>query len=291
MSKNNIDWEAKFLQFKKNVYPAMVEHLAEQLGVTTDSINKLEVGYFPGEQAWIFPERDDRGQIVGLMKRSHDGKKFMVHGSTRGLLYECAGVFDKKQAGRDYSSTTKFIRAYSAGVDCPLCGKRKWCLVSNDNPSDPSTVICGHTEKGATKFIEGSGYLHHRKPQSKHNRVGVLSHTDKPIVVVEGASDVLAATDMGYVAVGKPNADGRLNWLSSLLKGKDVIVVGENDEAGRRGMQKTFDALRSYCDSIQKVLPPAKYKDLRAWHPTVDEFEQWTKEKADVADNRLLPAF
>lgn len=283
--KKEINWEAKFLQYKQNIYPAMADVLAEQLGVTVESINKLEIGFLPGEQAWIFPERNTHGNVVGLTRRYHNGKKFMVHGSKRGLIYECVGTINKKETNKQYN---KFIRCYTAGVDCPMCGKRKWCMVSDDNPKNPTAVICGHTSKGAIKHIENSGYLHIRHAHQSNQKMSPLRSSDKPIIVVEGASDVLAAMDMGYVAVGKPNADSRVDWLSELLKGKDVVVVGENDEAGRRGMQKTFDSLRSYCDSIQKVLPPAKYKDLRAWHPTADEFEQWLQEKADVADNSSI---
>jgi hypothetical protein len=48
----------------------------------------------------------------------------------------------------------------------------------------------------------------------------------KPILVVEGASDTLAGMDMGYVTVGRPAAESGGKFLQSLLKGRDVIVVG-----------------------------------------------------------------
>lgn len=280
------NWEAQFLIFKQNVYPEMIELLAEQFGVSIDDLNRLEVGWHPGEQAWVTREFDDRGNIVGLQKRYRDGKKFMVEGSKRGLVYEYSGRINDKQKNNSHSS--HFVRAYSAGVDCPLCGKRKWCMVSDDNPSDPSAVICGHTEKNAVKFIENSGYLHHLKPQSNQNKTGVLPHSDYPIIVVEGFSDVAAATNMGRVAVGKPNAESGHSFLSKLLKGKDVIVIGENDEAGRRGMVKTFNTLRPVAKSVKKVLPPPEFSDLRVWKPTADIFDQWVNNKAEQADNSQM---
>ena len=287
MSKALKDFEELFLVFKKNVYPAMVELLAEDLGVTVESINKLDVGFYPGEQAWVTAERDATGHIIGLNKRYQDGKKCMEPGSKRGLIYDCIGRIDKKSNNqRRY----KFVRAYNVGVSCPLCGKNKWCLVSDDNPSDPSAVICGHTPKGAIRYIENSGYLHHLRPVSSQTKCSdVLPHSDKPIIVVEGASDVLAAMDMGFVAVGKPAAESGHKELADLLRGKNVVVVGENDEAGIRGMKKSFNVLRAVCKSVQKVLPPTKYKDLRAWHPMAEVFEKHLEKQGEEAeDNKVL---
>jgi putative DNA primase/helicase len=116
-----------------------------------------------------------------------------------------------------------------------------------------------------------------------------LSKTDKPVVVVEGATDTLAAMDMGYTAVGRPSADSGGKWLQGLLRGRDVIIVGENDDAGRKGMEKMFLLLKGVCASVKKVLPPAKHKDLRHWHPSTAEFELWLEQEADESSsNRAI---
>ncbi|RKY06308.1 MAG: hypothetical protein DRP65_11930, partial [Planctomycetota bacterium] len=276
------NWEDLFLIFRRNVFPGMVKHLADDLGVTVESLNRLEIGFYPGKQAWIIPERDHQGQIIGLQQRFMDGKKFMWPGSKRGLVYECSGV---AEAESGVLPRTRFIRDYEANVDCPLCGKRGWCLISCDDVRNPSAVICGRTAKGAVRHIEGSGYLHHLRPQRNNRWDNVLPLSDKPIIVVEGASDVAAAMDASYIAVGKPAAESGHAELVGLLKGKDVVVVGENDEAGRRGMKKTFNVLRPVCRAVQKVLPPAKYKDFRAWHPTAEEFENWLEGEGQEAEN------
>lgn len=44
---------------------------------------------------------------------------------------------------------------------CPICGKSSWCLISRDNPADPSTVICARVES-ERKFGE-AGWLHVRR--------------------------------------------------------------------------------------------------------------------------------
>jgi len=281
------NWEDLFLIFRRNIFPGMVKHLADDLGVAVESLDRLEIGFYPGKQAWIIPERDHQGRIIGLQQRFMNGKKFMWPGSKRGLVYEYNQHAQIERQQPDNYRQNKFIRAYDAGVSCPLCGKKKWCMVSNDNPKDPSAVICGHTPKGAVRYYENSGYLHirHATPDSGRRGSSVLFSSDKPIIVVEGMSDVAAAMDMGYVPVGKPAAESGHAELVELLKGKNVVIVGENDEAGRRGMKKTFSVLRPVCRAVQKVLPPAKYKDLRAWHPTAEEFESWLEGEGQEAES------
>lgn len=192
--------EQVFTGYRSNVLDGMPQLLAEDLGVTAESIEALGVGYFPSEQAWVWAEMDADGTVIGLLKRFVNGKKVMVKGSGRGLMYT--------------------------------------------------------------------------RP---------LPRDDRPVVVIEGATDTLAAMDMGYLAVGRPSADGGLSFLRSLLNGRDVIVVGENDEAGRKGMLKTVSALRDSCSSVRSVLPPSRYKDLRQWHPSAEEFELHLSQASDNA--------
>ena len=279
--------EKLYTMFQSNVYQSMVETLAEELKVTVASINRLGVGYDYIEECWIFAERDERGQIVGLSRRYRDGSKFMVHGSKRGLIYECVQTIEK---GRVYHNSG-FIPARHVGVDCPLCGERGWCMVSCDNPHNPSAVICGRTSEGAVKYIEDSGYLHRLRndqEQGKSN-LSVLPNSDKPYIVVEGASDVLAAMDLGYVGIGRPSAESGSNLAAALLRGKLVVVLGENDAgAGVRGMNRAFTQLKAGCKGLSKCLPPATFKDLRKWKPTQEEFASWIKQEGEKCDKSKL---
>ena len=271
------NFEDLWITFQQNVYPAMIDYLAEDLGVTVESIKKLGVGFYPLKQAFIFTERDENGQIIGLIQRYKIKRKTKKHcwlGSKRGLSYDQTNFI--KNTKRSFSQNN-FIRIENVGVCCPLCGKKDWCLVSDDNLEKPSAVICGRTEKGAVKFIKGSGYLHRINRDNSSAQTIPLRFSNKPLVVVEGSSDVLAAMDMGYIAIGKPSAESGNDILAKLVKNKDVIVVGENDEVGQRGMESTFQTLKSKCKSVVKILPPDRFKDLREWYPTVDEFESWVR--------------
>lgn len=263
-------------QFKKHqenlkYLDSYVDEFAQQLGVSSTSIKKY-AGYIPSDQSWVFAERDEKGKIIGLNKRTKDHKKIMTKGSKRGLIYE-PNNFTKmvyKPGKENWIRTT-------TEIPCPLCGKAGECLLSAYNPQNPSAILCPHTSKGAMES-RSTGYLHiYDKKQ--------YSQTITPILVVEGPSDVLAANTMGFMAVGKPSAQGGLQFLEKLLSGQKVIVIGENDEAGRTGMEATFNTLKKVCRSVIKVLPPERFKDLREWMPTKEEFEKWIDEYGNREQN------
>jgi hypothetical protein len=72
--------------------------------------------------------------------------------------------------------------------------------------------------------------------------------------------------DLGFTAVGRPSAEGGTKLLPKLLRGKQTVIIGENDSGpGKAGMEKTFIALKDGCPSCVKILPPAEVKDLRQW--------------------------
>jgi hypothetical protein len=62
--------------------------LVGKLGVPRSSILALRVGYDPEEACWVFPERDDRDRIVGLLRR-FDHNKMSCERSHRGLTLPC----------------------------------------------------------------------------------------------------------------------------------------------------------------------------------------------------------
>jgi len=65
--------------------------LAEQLNVTTESLELLRVGVgwdsHDGQRFASFPSRDASGKIVGITRRYRDGSKKTLRGTTNGLFY------------------------------------------------------------------------------------------------------------------------------------------------------------------------------------------------------------
>lgn len=82
------DWRAK----------EYVSALANQLGVTFDSLDRLRVGYgrddHSGGSFWSFPSRDSHGRIIGITRRYINGVKRTYPGTTNGLFFAREALSD-----------------------------------------------------------------------------------------------------------------------------------------------------------------------------------------------------
>ncbi len=257
--------------YRGNMYPGMYALLSQQVGVSRDSLERLGVGFYPAKHSWVFPERDETGEVTGLVLRTMAGKKFTVEGSKRSLTYILNPDYEVGDR-RYYPGKHNWVRAYETDYNCPLCDTNNWCLLSADDPSDPPAVICGRTPQGATKDLGNSNYLHILKQTAKGGYGGALLPSDDPIIVVEGQTDMLTATDLGFVSVGRPNNLAGQGLLKALLYGRTVIIVGENDPPdkhgripGVEGMEATFETLYNAKCDVTRILPPEGSKDFRAW--------------------------
>jgi len=258
-----------FEQLSTSVVPAMREFYINELGVSLEAIQLLPVGYDYKYQAWVYPERDVRGNIIGLSYRYDNGKKTMAPNekNKRGLIYPFNQEYSN---GSERYSPGKhnFRRVADAGVKCPVCGKPDFCLVSAENPSNPQAVICGRIAEGSVQKQGESGWLHILKPGGRLTKASksVLPDTDLPILIVEGASDVHAGLSLGFVTIGRPNCKASALLLDMPLSGRPVWVIGENDDgAGITGMDETFSLISKMTPKVKKFLPPEGIKDLRTW--------------------------
>ena len=279
--------------FQANVNSAMLEYASNDLGLSVGSLKKFGVGFRPDKHAWVMPERDQRGEIIGLVYRYFDGKKSMEKGSKRGLIF----IPNSTAGEQKYVPGKHNWQRVSKSTPCHICGKSDGCLVPAGNPPSPQAVVCVHISEGSEKPL-GLGYLHILKPGGNISKGlrGILQSSKFPVVVVEGYTDTVAATDLGFVAVGRPSAEGGMDLLPQLLKNRNVIIVGDNDAgAGKSGMESAFQTLKPVCKSVVKVLPPEMVKDFRIWknefNLTQEEFLKWAKEHGDSADDSdLLPS-
>lgn len=286
-----------FETFQQNMMPKFWGVLAEDLGVTVESLQTLGVGFYPGKQVWVFAERNADGEIIGLTYRTRDGKKFMAEGSKRGLTYaynENYGNEKRYDPGRCH-----WVQIYRTGLICPICGQLDWCRVSSDytDPQGPSAVACNRVKKGSTGEIAPDGYLHilDAARQSGTSTGSVLPVSELPTVIVEGSSDVLAAMDLGYVAVGRPSAKGGMELIKEMpLAGAVIWIIGENDAGvGAEGMEKTFVNLKHLSKNIRYALPPSGIKDLRQWVKsglTQQALAEYMEHKGQSGLSDLLPS-
>jgi putative DNA primase/helicase len=96
-----------------------------------------------------------------------------------------------------------------------------------------------------------------------YNLRGVLASND--VLVVEGEKDVEAATHLAFVATC--NTGGAGKWsdeYSECLRGKNVTIIADADEKGRKHAQQVATSLYLRAASI-KVLELPGAKDLSEW--------------------------
>lgn len=267
--------------FQSNAYPAMIDDLAEHLGVAANSLRRLGVGWAPivefkkGKNFrgwWVNAERDAKGELTGLSLRSQDDVKVMYPGSKHGLIYEVNPNHEAGVKGYD-AGPQNWIRTMDAGQICPICNKPDGCLLSADNPSDPKAVVCIRVQTGSTKPLR-FGHLHLLKPEGVfHNESVIRASGSGVLLVVEGMSDTATSLDFGFDAIGRPSDLACQDELADLIRGYPgkIIIVGENDkkpdgrEPGKDGAIAAFERLRLVHRDVKWLMPPENVKDLRVW--------------------------
>ena len=99
-----------------------INQLADKLGVSSESLNDLNVGWMESKKAWVFPMLRSGKRLLGVRVRPVDGKKFAVKGSKnalfipnslpeQGLVHICEGESD----------TAAMLTAGLAAVGRPSC--------------------------------------------------------------------------------------------------------------------------------------------------------------------------
>tara|TARA_R100000458_G_scaffold19831_1_gene17582 strand:+ start:8527 stop:9345 length:819 start_codon:yes stop_codon:yes gene_type:complete len=82
-----------------------ITELSDRLGVSQESLRRLNVGWFENSSSWIFPMQRKGHRLIGIRTRPKTGKKFAIKGSKNGLfipnnipeddiVYVCEGESD-----------------------------------------------------------------------------------------------------------------------------------------------------------------------------------------------------
>jgi len=96
-----------------------------------------------------------------------------------------------------------------------------------------------------------------------YNLPEILAAGEKPVILTEGEKDADTLTKLGYVAT--TNVGGAGKWMagySESLKGRSVVVCGDNDEPGRKHVAMVIEALDGKCASLRHVVVPPPHKDI-----------------------------
>jgi len=87
---------------------------------------------------------------------------------------------------------------------------------------------------------------------------------DGPLIVCEGPTDTAAMLDLGYDAIGRPSCRGCHEYVATMGKGRDVVIVADEDGPGRDGANELARAIRWQCKTT-KIIEPNGRKDAREW--------------------------
>lgn len=296
-------WQKLHDIFYANMNVAMFDWLAEQLGVQASALRDLQIGWCPrvqfksgkyGYGYFTIPQRDSTGKITGLALRDREGGKIMYPGPTPGCVFHVNPRHRKGDLG--YSAGAhNWVRTMDAKEVCPVCGKPDGCLLSAENPAQPKAVICRVTPSDKKQKF---GWLHIRKTEGDLSAESLLAG-EGTVVVVEGMSDVAAAASIGLTGIGRPSNLSGLDIAAELVRGRPVVVVGENDLKpdgkwpGREGMVAAFQSVCKKTFSVKMVLPPSGVKDLRAWIVTNgltrDQFDEYVEKHGIEKVDNVLP--
>jgi AAA domain/CHC2 zinc finger len=86
------------------------------------------------------------------------------------------------------------------------------------------------------------------------------------VMIVEGEKDVETARSRGFIATC--NSGGAGKWrpeYSESLRGKDVVIVPDQDEPGRKHAEQVARALHLIATRVQMFNLPEPLKDLSEW--------------------------
>ena len=162
--------------------------------------------------------------------------------------------------------------------------KPRWNLLRTHNYTDSAGNIIakkeiydkGNGEKSAVwhrfeggKFIKG---LQGKKMPLYHLHKFINAKKSVPLYIVEGEKDVETMERMGLIATTSPNGAGS-KWSKAhnkYLSGWNVIILADNDEAGKKHAQQTAETI---CRDVKalKLIPSA------AVYPAL-------KKKGDISD-------
>lgn len=84
-----------------------------------------------------------------------------------------------------------------------------------------------------------------------------------PLLFPEGPTDAAALLGLGFAVVGRPSCTGGVRYCVELGRGRECVVVADDDAPGRRGAEALTVALALVATRVRLVAPPAK--DVREW--------------------------
>ncbi|MBR2133440.1 MAG: toprim domain-containing protein [Eubacterium sp.] len=219
-------------------------------------LSRLEKVKKTGENQYLAccPAHDDKKQSMSVTLK--DGR-ILVNCfagcdardivSAMGLVMRDLFIDDKSSFRQAKPEKISFLREhiYHDSVGNPVSKK---VIYKN---GDGKTGVWYRYENG--KFIKSDGETPFKKPLY---RLHELAGTTGTVYIVEGEKDVETMEEMGFTATTLPNGAGS-RWqteYNAYLQNRDIIILSDNDDAGRKAAEKTAKRVYLVAKSL-KVIP------------------------------------
>lgn len=206
-----------------------------------------------GEAGYLHVLREDmpRPRPRAMIRRQYEQTEPLVDFGALSMAY-CDGAGDKQLAdhARQLGVTDLSLHRMGAGIVQP----QTWSFPM----STPDGKIVGiriRHEDGKKWAVRGS-------KAALFIPTGMRG--EDTLIVCEGPTDTAAMLDLGYDVIGRPSCRGCHDYVATMGKGRNVVIVADEDGPGRDGADALAKAIRWKCKTV-KIIEPNGRKDAREW--------------------------
>lgn len=254
---------------------ALIIQEVEQVTDEADAVRWLEGQHFvtvdpatvsqPRQESRDASPTDDAPPFEPDPPRQADGKKVMVE------------AYD--YMSRDGDRLYQVVRFQFQLSD------RSWQLGKSGTPKK-TFAQRRKDERGEVVWnLDGIGHTIYR-----HNLIEAAIAEGKTIFMPEGEKDVHTLESWELVAT--TNSGGAANWkphLAEHFRGADVVVLGDDDEPGRKRVDDIARSLRRIATRVRVIYSWGGPKDVTDWRDAGGTSDQLAKIIADTPAWRLPP--
>jgi len=160
-----------------------------------------------------------------------------------------------------------------------------WLLGKSGNPKKTFVQRRKDASGRVVYNLDGIGHTIYR-----HNVIEAEISDGKTIYMPEGEKDVETLESWGLAAT--TNSGGAQNWrpeFATYFHGADVVILGDDDEAGRKRVDVIGASLRGVAKRIRAIRSWGGPKDVTDWKEAGGTFEQFAQIVQSVQDWRPAP--